>query len=89
MNVKKKRIIGIIIIFIILCGIIWIVSENQNEANIGEEENEIKQEISNNEQNIEKNKEEEKQYPKAEVIETYNGYKVAAKLEIPTINLET
>ena len=24
MNVKKKRIIGIIIIFIILCGIIWI-----------------------------------------------------------------
>lgn len=89
MSVNKKRIIGIIIIFIILCGIIWIALENQDEAKIVEEKSEIKQEISNNEQNIEKNKEEEKQYPKAEVIETYNGYRVAAKLEIPTINLET
>ena len=31
----------------------------------------------------------EKQYPKAEVIKTYKGYKVTAKLEIPEIDLET
>ena len=34
-------------------------------------------------------KEETKNYPKEEVIEEYKGYQVIAKLEIPTINLET
>lgn len=91
-NKKKDIIIDIIIIFIVLCGIIWIVKENQNEVNIGEEKNEISQEINNNKKNMGKSdnsKKDKKQYPKEEVIKTYNGYKVTAKLEIPRINLET
>ena len=78
--------IDIIIIFIILCGTIWIVRENQNEVTIQEEKNEITQE------NIEKSeriKSEQKQYQKAEVIKSYKGYKVSAKLEIPKIDLDT
>ena len=88
MKIKKKKniIIDIIIIFIIICGTIWIVKENKTEVNIGEQNNEITQE------NIEKSnsyKKEQKQYPKVEVIKNYKGYKVTAKLEIPKINLET
>lgn len=89
---KKNKIIDIIIIFIILCGTIWIALENREETNIVEEKNEISQEIKDIEDNIDKsdnNKKEKKQYPKAEVIKTYNGYKVTAKLEIPAINLKT
>lgn len=32
---------------------------------------------------------EESKYPKEEILETYNGYKVCAKLVIPKISLET
>lgn len=32
---------------------------------------------------------EEKEYPKEEILETYNGYEVCAKLVIPEISLET
>ena len=91
-NKKKNIIIDFIIIFIILCGTIWIVIENRAEENIIEEKNEINQEVNDTENNIAQNdngKKEEKQYPKAEVIKTYKGYKVTAKLEIPEIDLET
>lgn len=77
------KVIDIIIIFIILCGTIWIVKENQNEVVIQDEKNEIIEEKS------ESIKAKEKQYPKAEVIKNYKGYKVIAKLEIPKIDLET
>ena len=80
--------IDIIIIFIILCGTIWIVRENQNEVTIQEEKNEITQEIENIEKS-ERIKSEQKQYQKAEVIKSYKGYKVSAKLEIPKIDLDT
>ena len=80
------KVIDIIIIFIILCGIIWIVKENQNEVTIQEEKNEITQV---NIEKSEKIKSKQKQYPKAEVINNYKGYKVTAKLEIPKIELET
>lgn len=89
---KKSIIIHFIIIFIILCGTIWLVKENQNETIIEEEKNEISQQINNNQKSIGKSdnsNKEEKKYPKAEVIKTYNGYKVTAKLQIPKINLET
>lgn len=88
----KNKIIDIIIIFIILCGTIWIALENRDETNIVEEKNEINQETKDIEDNIVKsdnNKKEKKKYPRAEVIKTYNGYKVTAKLEIPAINLKT
>jgi len=75
------KVIDIIIIFIILCGTIWIVKENQKEVVIQDEKNEITQE---------KNKSiKSKQYPKVDVIKDYKGYKVTAKLEIPIIELET
>lgn len=89
---KKNRIIDIIIIFIILCGTIWIALENRDETNIEEEKNEINQETNDTENNITKSdniKKKQKQYQKAEVIKTYNGYKVTAKLEIPAIDLKT
>lgn len=41
------------------------------------------------EENINAEKEIMEEYPKEEVIDEYNGYKVLAKLEIPKINLET
>lgn len=80
------KVIDILIIFIILCGTIWIVKENQNEVIIQEEKNEV------TEENIEKSyklKAQQKQYPKTEIIKNYKGYKVTAKLEIPKIELET
>jgi len=40
-------------------------------------------------QQEEQNKEEVKIYPKEEILKEYKGYKVAAKLEIPKIELET
>lgn len=79
------KIIDIIIIFIILCGTIWIVNENQKEVIIRDEKNEISQKIDNSQSS----KSKQKQYPKTEVIKTYKGYNVTAKLEIPKINLET
>lgn len=88
MSVRKKKniIIHLIIIFIILCGTIWIVIENKNETNIQQQRN-VK-----NQGNIEKSTTsqlKQKQYPKAEVVKAYKGYKVIAKLEIPKISLET
>jgi len=82
--------INIIIIFIILCGTIWLIVENQNEAIIQEQKNKISQELNDTEKSIEENSKSQKdKYPKAEVIKTYKGYKVTAKLEIPKIELET
>ena len=40
-------------------------------------------------QQEEQNKEEVKIYPKEEILKEYKGYKVAAKIEIPKIKLET
>ena len=80
------KVIDIIIIFIILCGTIWIVKETQNEIVIQEEKNEIIQENLEKSDNV---KTQQKQYPNAEVIKNYKGYKVTAKLEIPKIDLET
>lgn len=41
-----------------------------------------------NEEGINNNVIEEKQYPKEEILDTYKGYEVCAKIEIPTISLK-
>lgn len=94
---EKKKIINVIIVIIVIALIIWIVTQEYKENIIGTQKNSESrilnatkqyQELTKNETN---NKENiiEKQYPKEEVIEKYKGYKVCAKLEIPTISLET
>ena len=94
---EKKKIINVIIVIIVITLMIWIVTQEYKENIIGTQKNsksrilnatkqyqELTKNETNNIQNII-----EKQYPKEEVIETYKGYKVCAKLEIPTISLET
>lgn len=90
-----KNIISIIIIIIILIIIIWLGIEKYKETKI--EDKEIQQySIKNlnrqdNQETQEENKTDKKitEYPKEEIIKQYKGYQVAAKLEIPKIELET
>ena len=96
---KKRILIKNLIVFITLLIIIWILSENYEESIIKQkEENQLdKQNISNEiTENDKKDENEgiiqetpEKEYIKEEIIAEYKGYEVAAKLQIPKINLDT
>lgn len=88
---NKERIIKIvktIIILIIITMLIWIVSEEHTERNIKNEEEKIAATKAKHFSITSINKE-TKKYPKEEIITTYQGYPVCAKLEIPEISLET
>ena len=94
----KKIFINIILIFAILNICVCIIIEKYEENNINSytAEKLSTENETTNEQEKEEQKEEnkivivqEKQYPKEEIIDTYKGYNVCAKLEIPTISLET
>lgn len=95
MKIDKKtdtgKIIGTLLISIILIIAIWIFAqeyyekkiENKNQyANI---QNNVK--LLNNQ--LDNSIIEEKKYIKEKIDKTYNGYTVCAKLEIPSISLET
>ena len=97
----KKTIISIIILIIIMLLITWILIEQYQEFKINnlktvtQEHTEKVSTIQNTyEENIitvpkQNENKEMKQYPKEEIIQTYKGYDVCAKLEIPSIDLET
>lgn len=85
----KKKIVSLIIFIIILIVLIWLCVEAYTDNKIkNRQTGELEYSLQNvNAQSyIEK---EVKQYPKEEIINDYKGYRVIAKLEIPTINLET
>ncbi len=84
-SMMKKIFINSILISIIISIIICIIIEKIEENNIKEDTYEAQKLSIENEINIEP----VKQYPKEEVVETYKGYDVCAKLEIPAISLET
>lgn len=90
----KKIFINIILIFAILSICVCIIIEKYEENNINSytAEKLSTENETTNEQEKEENKiviVQEKQYPKEEIVDTYKGYNVCAKLEIPTISLET
>lgn len=100
MNRKKIQMnfVNIITIIVILGILIWIIIEQKGEMRIQKENSEnlyksetISSESSENSKNSKnaKNLEDKKIYPKEEIIQNYKGYDVCAKLEIPSISLET
>lgn len=99
MKTKKSRkvFINIILIFMILGSILWIIVEKIKENKIVDKEHfEHNTKILSTQDSLEIEEEENtivteipKEYPKEEIIEEYKGYDVAAKLEIPQIDLET
>lgn len=86
----KGKIINFIILGITIALIIWLGIEEYKEVQI--ETKKIILEPSSKTQKIQKeidNDNKEKQYPKEMILEEYKGYNVAAKLQIPDIDLET
>lgn len=81
----------------ILGSILWIIVEKIKENKIVDKEHfEHNTQILSTQDSLEIEEEENtivteipKEYPKEEIIEEYKGYDVAAKLEIPQIDLET
>lgn len=85
---KRKNfyiIIIFLVTFFITVGYILIDINKENEVLDSKEYKTLSQSISTNNQT----NTEEKKYLKDEVIEEYKGFEVCAKLEIPSINLET
>lgn len=93
MKGKKIKIFFIINLFfigIVISIVFWSITEKYAENNIKEKEEIIDTtKISTTHKEIENTPTPTKQYPKEEVVKKYKGYAVAAKLEIPAINLET
>ena len=94
---KKKRkiiLINTIIVLTVLSIVLWLGIEEYKDSKIESEKSlSLPYNIQNLnvEQNVAKETKEEntKVYPKETVIEEYRGYQVGAKLEIPSIELET
>ena len=92
---NKKQRINIINMFIItiIIGIIvgFCVEEYKEIKNTNYEiENKINKNINIVKTSTkEMNEKEEKKYPKEEIINTYKGYNICAKLQIPEISVET
>lgn len=93
---KTKYIVNIISILAIISILVCIIIEIKEDNNVKEKVYESQKlteymNIIQNTENaiIEEEVEEQKIYPKEEVITTYKGYDVCAKLEIPSISLET
>ena len=89
----KKHIISIIILMTIISLIIWLVIEKYQDTKIPVREQQITSIENNIEENTiivsKQNTNKQKEYPKEEIIQEYKGYDVCAKLEIPSIKLET
>lgn len=90
---KTKLLINFFIVIGTLTSIIWIGVEQIKDNKI-KEENTLKVPYYTQDLNAQPKIEEEakqnvKQYPKEEIESQYKGYEVIAKLEIPTIELET
>ncbi len=91
-KVTKINIVNGIIIIITLGIIIWLGNEEYIENKIEGNSNVPKVEkakLTSINLNYLTNNIVEKEYPKEEIITTYRGYEVCAKLEIPKIELET
>lgn len=93
---KKKQII--INIFLVCSTIIimaWISIEDYKDKNLEKEKqqqtqvNYISQSLNLDEKTINEDTEKNTKYPKVQIEEQYKGYLVSAKLEIPSISLET
>lgn len=86
---KEKRIINILFIIAILIVLFYVIIEVYKEKKQEKENNyQVKRLfIDEYENNSDQNEKEE--YPKEKIDETYKGYDVLAKLEIPKISLET
>ncbi len=85
---KKKKIINYLIVFITLSIILFLGIEEYKDSKIKKYiANKNKQYTAQDISTINK-KEETKKYPKEEIPKEYKGYEVAAKLEIPKIQLE-
>lgn len=82
----KKYIINIILILLISNIYIFVVLEQNLENNISENSSIENSVIKDS--NLESLEVEEKQYPKEDFEDTFNGFEVCAKLEIPDISLE-
>ena len=93
---KKKNIINIILVIAILWILIGIIIEIYGDNTIKEDSYEsqkismLKESQNKEETNTitEENKQTIKPYPKEEIVKSYKGYPVCAKLEIPKISLE-
>ena len=89
----KKYIISIIILITIISLMIWLVIEKYQDTKIPVREQQITSIENNIEENTiivsKQNTNKQKEYPKEEIIQEYKGYDVCAKLEIPSIKLET
>ena len=89
----KKYIISIIILMTIISLMILLVIEKYQDTKIPVREQQITSIENNIEENTiivsKQNTNKQKEYPKEEIIQEYKGYDVCAKLEIPSIKLET
>ena len=89
----KEHIISIIILMTIISLMIWLVIEKYQDTKIPVREQQITSIENNIEENTiivsKQNTNKQKEYPKEEIIQEYKGYDVCAKLEIPSIKLET
>lgn len=91
-NDIKKILIKIIIINLTLGFLLFMAFERYKEISISKKNYEVEKidvEKSDTKTETLDNHTEIKQYPKENVIKTYKGYDVCAKLEIPSISLET
>lgn len=88
---NKKIFINLILVSLVVGVILCIIIKKNEDNNINESVYESKVISSEQTEDINQNINdvEEKQYPKEEILENYNGYDVCAKLEIPVISLET
>lgn len=96
-NNLKRYIINILLISIIVSIVIWIIIENCQENQLETDKYNAQAISTVQENNIQISQKNDKgntvktvkQYPKEEILQTYKGYNVCAKLEIPSIKLET
>ncbi len=89
---KKKIVLSFVLIVMFIVSSFYITLKLYEQNSFQDEKYEVKKlylEEDNNENEIEEVVIEKYQYPKEYVEETYKGYNVIAKLEIPQIELET
>lgn len=86
---KKSKVFGNILFVTIILGIMtWLGIEEYKDKKIENQSNYLAEELMvSNRTKEEIFQETKKVYPKEELIETYQGYQVEAKLEIPKIEL--
>lgn len=89
MKKNKKKIVNILIVGMIIGIVIWISIKEYEEMQIGKTKrmNVFQPQAEN--QVILQNEAQQTENIKENIVETYQGYKVCAKLEIPAISLET